>query len=94
VTKVKLSSADLQNRVVPGKVLGMNQPSIAEGDLVKVVSGVYADAVGVVVDIQPECSVMRIHSKGGSIYALEGTVRHLPLPIAVELSTSKDLVRM
>lgn len=72
----------------------MNQTGIAEGDLVKVTSGVYADAVGVVVDIQPECSVMRIHSKGGNIYALSGTVRALSLPDAVRYSTSKELMRI
>jgi len=70
----------------------MNQTKVAEGDLVKVTSGTYADAVGVVTDIQPECSVMRIHSKGGTVYALHGAVRLLALPEAVQYSTSKELV--
>jgi hypothetical protein len=70
----------------------MDQSDISEGDLVKVTDGVYTDAVGVVVDIQPECSVMRIHSKGGNVYAHHGAVRILALPEAVRISTTKELM--
>ena len=52
--------------------------SYTEDDLVKVTSGVYADAVGVVDDIKDECSVVRIHAKDGFIYAYTDAVTKMP----------------
>jgi hypothetical protein len=56
----------------------MKQPDYAVGDLVKVTSGVYADAVGAVSDIQPECSAVRIETKEGFAYAFADAVTKLP----------------
>lgn len=55
----------------------MKKPSFAVGDLVKVTSGVYADAVGVVEDMQPECSAVRIHAKDGNVYAYTDAVQKM-----------------
>jgi hypothetical protein len=64
----------------------MNQVlEYAEGDLVKVTSGTYADAVGHVEDIMPECSVIRIHAKDGKIYADADAVLKVPSTKALVL---------
>lgn len=55
----------------------MNKASYAVGDLVKVTSGIYADAVGVVDDIKEECSAVRIHAKDGMMYAYADAVQKL-----------------
>jgi transcription antitermination factor NusG len=52
--------------------------SYAEGDLVRVTSGVYKDAEGVVDDITEECSVIRIHAKSGTVYADADAVERIP----------------
>jgi transcription elongation factor len=49
-----------------------------EGDLVRVTSGVYKDAEGVVDDITKECSVIRIHAKDGIIFADADAVEIIP----------------
>lgn len=66
----------------------MNLTSLREGDLVKVTSGVYEDVVGIVSDIQPECSVIRIHSKYGTIYSYADTARPLVLPASIDNTTT------
>jgi len=58
----------------------MKKMDYAEGDLVKVTSGIYADAVGTVSDIQPECSAVRIHAKDGNVYAYAEAIQKLPEP--------------
>jgi hypothetical protein len=58
----------------------MNSPDYAVGDLVKVTSGSYADAVGVVEDLPDECSVIRIQSNGDRLYAYKDAVTKLPSP--------------
>jgi hypothetical protein len=55
----------------------MNKASYAVGDLVKVTSGIYADAVGVVDDMHPECSTVRIHAKDGNLYAYTDAVQSM-----------------
>ena len=73
----------------------MKHTPLQEGDLIKVTSGIYEDAVGVVSDIQPECSVIRIHSKSGTIYSYAEGVRPLVLPASIDnAATSKALVRI
>lgn len=47
----------------------MKKPRFAEGDPVRVTSGVYAGAEGLVEDFQPECSAVRVHTKAGNVYA-------------------------
>jgi transcription antitermination factor NusG len=56
----------------------MKTASFAVGDLVKVTSGIYADAVGVVSDVQPECSAVRIHAKDGNVYAYTDDIQKMP----------------
>ena len=65
-------------QVLPGYDVSMNEAKYAEGDLVRVTSGIYADAVGVVDDIKPECSVIRIHAKEGTVYADADAVVKMP----------------
>lgn len=55
----------------------MKTASYAVGDLVKVTSGIYVDAVGVVDDMHPECSTVRIHAKDGNLYAYKDAVRSM-----------------
>lgn len=71
-----------------GYAVGMNQTLLKEGDLIKVTSGIYEDVVGVVTDIQPECSVIRIHSKSGTIYSYAGHARPLVLPASIDNTTT------
>jgi transcription antitermination factor NusG len=49
-----------------------------EGDLVRVTSGVYKDAEGVVDDIIKECSVIRIHANEGIVFADADAVEVIP----------------
>lgn len=55
----------------------MNQTKFAEGDPVRITSGAYAGAEGVVEDLQPECSAVRILTKTGRVYALLGAMEKL-----------------
>jgi hypothetical protein len=57
----------------------MKTATYAVGDLVKVTSVIYADAVGVVDDIKDECSAVRIHAKDGNIYAYADAVQKMPV---------------
>ena len=73
----------------------MNSTPIREGDLVKVTYGPYNDAVGVVSDIMEECSVIRVHSKNGNVYAYADAVRVLVVPRSIDRQEfSKELVRV
>jgi transcription antitermination factor NusG len=56
--------------------------SLLEGDPVRITSGVYAGVEGIIEDLQPECSAVRIHSKIGNVYAyLEHAVKIVkPMP--------------
>lgn len=56
--------------------------TLVEGDPVRITSGVYEGAEGIVEDLQPECSAVRIHSKTGNVYAyLEHTAKIVkPMP--------------
>jgi transcription antitermination factor NusG len=58
----------------------MNTP-VKEGDPVRVTSGVYKDAEGIVEDLQPECSVMRVRTNSGNVYALLNAVEKIHPPI-------------
>lgn len=62
----------------------MTKSVFAVGDLVKVSSGVYKDAVGVVDDLRDECSTVRIHTDEGNVYAYKDAV--VPM-IAVQAKT-------
>lgn len=55
--------------------------TVSLGDLVRIVSGPYADAEGYVSDIHPECSVMRVHTKSGEVYGYKDAVKFVPTPI-------------
>lgn len=55
--------------------------TFTEGDPVRVTSGVYKNAEGIIEDLQTECSVMRIHTKAGNVYAMVGTVEKIMPPL-------------
>lgn len=58
----------------------MTTNTMRVGNKVEVLEGVYAGETGTIADIQPECSVIRIESGTGSIYALIDTVRPVQNP--------------
>ena len=58
----------------------MTDSGFTHGDAVKVTSGPYKGAEGVVADVIPACDAVRLETKEGTAYAfLEGMVR-LPMP--------------
>lgn len=61
----------------------MKSALFIEGDPVRVTSGVYAGAEGIVEDLQPECSAVRIHTREGNAYAYVETIAKIvkPMPI-------------
>lgn len=60
----------------------MNQAKFDVGDAVRITSGPYKDAEGVVEDIQPECDAVRVRTKDDAVYAfLEGMSR-IPKPVS------------
>lgn len=71
----------------------MKQASFAVGDLVKVTSGIYADAVGEVTDLQPECSAVRIQAKDGNVYAYRDAVQKMPVDKARNTSNTRPLLK-
>lgn len=56
--------------------------TLTEGDPVRITAGIYKDAEGIVEDLQPECSAVRVHTKAGNVYAyLEHAVKIVkPMP--------------
>ena len=58
----------------------MSQSTYAVGDPVRISSGTYKDAEGVIEDLQPECDVVRIHTKEGSAYGFVQDLTRLPVP--------------
>lgn len=61
----------------------MSTAQFVDGDAVRVDSGVYAGAEGVIDDIQPECSAVRIHTKSGNVYAFLDAVSKVIKPMPV-----------
>lgn len=61
----------------------MNISNFSDGDFVRVTDGTYAGAEGVVEDLQPECSAVRVHTKAGNVYAyvqdLDKVVKPMPV---------------
>lgn len=57
----------------------MNQATYAVGDPVRIASGTYKDAEGVIEDLQPECDVVRIHTKEGTAYGFLEDLMRVPL---------------
>jgi hypothetical protein len=53
----------------------MAQTTLKVGNKVEVLEGPFAGSTGVVADIQPECSAIRIQDGTDNIYALIDTVR-------------------
>jgi hypothetical protein len=64
---------------MPGRIMSMNA-TLSEGDPVRVTSGVYEGSEGIIEDLQPECSAIRIHTKAGNVYALLGCVEKIMPP--------------
>lgn len=59
----------------------MTKYTFAEGDPVRVTSGAYAGMEGVVEDLQPECSAVRILTSTGRIYGLLGLIQKVGKPV-------------
>lgn len=54
----------------------MNQTSFDVGQPVRIITGQYAGAEGIIESLMPVCDAVRIHTKSGTAYAfLEGMVR-------------------
>jgi transcription antitermination factor NusG len=59
----------------------MKSAQYVEGDPVRVTSGVYVGAEGIVEDLQPECSAVRVHTKEGNVYAYLEAVAKIVKPM-------------
>lgn len=59
----------------------MNKAILAVGDPVRVVAGVYAGSEGVIDDLHPECSAVRLTTDTGNAYALIGTMERIVKPV-------------
>lgn len=57
--------------------------TLTEGDPVRVTSGVYEGAEGIVEDLQPECSAVRVHTKAGIVYAYLEAIAKIVKPMPV-----------
>ena len=71
---------------MPGKIVSMKEAKFSEGDPVRVTSGVYEGAEGVVEDLQPECSAVRIRTKSGSAYGFIGMIDKIVKPMPMQKS--------
>jgi hypothetical protein len=56
----------------------MNSSELKAGVFVKVLAGPYKDTVGVIEDVQPECSAVRIGTREGNAFALLEDLKVLP----------------
>ena len=56
----------------------MNSSELKAGVFVKVLAGPYKDTVGVIEDIQDECSAVRIGTREGNAFALLDDLKVLP----------------
>jgi hypothetical protein len=67
--------------------MSMKQTEFVQGDPVRVTSGAYAGEEGVIDDLAPECSAVRIHTKSGQVYAfLDGLTRVVkPVPVGKQV---------
>jgi hypothetical protein len=59
----------------------MTVAQFVEGDPVRITSGVYKGAEGIVEDLQPECSAVRVHTKSGIAYGLLGMMEKIVTPL-------------
>jgi hypothetical protein len=73
----------------------MKSSDLKAGVFVKVLAGPYKDTEGVVEDVQPECSAVRIGTREGNAFALLDDLRIIPSPgeKAAVPSTPKPLVK-
>lgn len=56
----------------------MKSTDLKAGQFVKVLAGPYKDTEGVVEDVQPECSAVRIGTKEGNAFAMLDDVQVIP----------------
>jgi len=61
--------------------MSMNTAHLVEGDPVRVTSGVYSGAEGIIEDLQPECSAVRVHTKAGNVYAYLEAISKIVKPM-------------
>jgi ribosomal protein L24 len=59
----------------------MTVAQFIEGDPVRITAGTYKGAEGVVEDLQPECSAVRVHTKTGTVYGLLGMMEKIVTPV-------------
>lgn len=62
----------------------MKSTRLVEGDPVRITSGAYAGAEGVIEDLQPECSAIRIHTQAGTAYGFLGMVEKIVTPMRMK----------
>jgi transcription elongation factor len=68
----------------------MNQRKLAEGMPVRITQGTYAGAEGVIEDLDPECSAVRIRTKAAdTAYAYTDAVAVLTKPSDLKNRTAK-----
>lgn len=77
---------------MPGYDLPMNTVKFMQGDPVRITSGIYKDAEGVIEDLQPECSAVRVHTKSGLAYSFLETMSKIVKPMPM-LSPGKPLLK-
>ena len=56
---------------------------LSEGDPVRITSGVYAGSEGIIEDLQPECSAVRVHTKTGKVYGYLDSVEKILPPLRI-----------
>ncbi len=56
----------------------MKQSDLKAGQFVKVLAGPYKDTEGVLEDVQPECSAVRIGTKEGNAFAMLDDLKVIP----------------
>lgn len=59
----------------------MIKPKFAAGDPVRIDAGVYAGAEGVIDDLQPECSTVRVNTSNGNVYAYLEAISKIVKPM-------------
>ena len=63
-----------------------------QGEFVRIIAGPYEGEEGVIEDVQPECSAVRIGTREGNAFAMLDDLKAIP-PIAPQLVTGKPALR-
>jgi len=65
---------------------------IKQGEFVRITAGPYEGDEGVVEDVQPECSAVRVGTREGNSYAMLDDLRKIP-PLTPQLTSGKRPLR-